>query len=114
MRECGRHSEMEPAEYHGDPLRRLTDFDYRAAEQASQAIGELAAARARCRAVLFPLEPSRHLAALVVREAWANGVPVHPLLVPYGDPVQGPRPAACAREPHPDSPWHWNGRTWWK
>lgn len=29
MRECGRHSELEPVEYHGDPLRRLTDVDYR-------------------------------------------------------------------------------------
>lgn len=29
MRECGRHSEAEPAEYHGDLLRRLTDADYR-------------------------------------------------------------------------------------
>jgi hypothetical protein len=28
MSECGRHSEMEPVEYHGDPLRRLTSQGY--------------------------------------------------------------------------------------
>jgi hypothetical protein len=30
-------------------------------------------------------------------------------------PVQGPASAVCMREPHPDSPWHWDGTgTWWR
>lgn len=87
----------------------------RLAEQASDAVEVWAAAHPRpCGAVLFPLEPSRNIVALVVHEAWANGVPVHPLMVPYGGPVQGPCPARCAREPHPDSPWHWAHGTWWR
>lgn len=102
---------MEPVEYHGDPLRRLTDFDYRAAEAS---VRWTLTAPPVCGAVLFPLEPSRHLAALAVREAWANGVPVHPLLVPYGEPMQGPQPARCARLPHPEGTWHWNEGTWWQ
>lgn len=86
-----------------------------AAERASDEVEARAAAHPRlCGAVLFPLEPSRDIVTLVVHEAWANGVPVH-LMVPYGGPVQGPRPAARARDPHPDSLWHWDGRgTWWR
>jgi hypothetical protein len=86
------------------------------AERASDEAEEWAAAHPRpCGAVLFPLEPPRDIVTFVVLEARANGVPVHPLMIPYGDPVQGPQPAACAREPHPDSPWHWDGRgTWWR
>ena len=87
---------------------------WRLAEQASDAVEAFTAARARCRAVLFPLEPPRDVVSLVVREAWANGIPVHPSMVPYGAPVQGPRPAGCAREPHPGSPWHWRDGTWWR
>ena len=86
-----------------------------AAERASDEVEAWAAAHPRpCGAVLFPLEPSRDIVTLVVHEAWATGTPVHPLLVPYGAPVHGPRPAACAREPHPDSPWHWRDGTWWR
>lgn len=85
------------------------------AERASDEIGKWAAAHPRhCGAVLFPLGPSRDLVTFTVREAWASGVPVHPLMVPYGGPRQGPRPAVCAREPHPDSPWHWADGTWWR
>ena len=45
-----------------------------------------------------------------------TGTPVHPLDAAWlNAPLQGPRLAACAREPHPDSPWHWDGRgTWWR
>ncbi|HTR93725.1 MAG TPA: hypothetical protein VMI73_18500 [Trebonia sp.] len=63
-----------------------------------------AAKRASCDAVLFPLPP----------RVPSPGFPVHPLDVVHFGPVHGPAPAACAREPHPDSPWHWDGRgTWW-
>lgn len=85
------------------------------AERASDEIEKRAAAHPRrCGAVLFPLEPPGDVVTFVVREAWAAGVPVHPLMVPYGAPVQGPCPAACARESHPDSPWHWADGTWWR
>jgi hypothetical protein len=85
------------------------------AERASDEVEAWAAAHPRpCGAVLFPLEPSRDIVTLVVHEAWENGVPVHPLMVPYGGPVQGPRPVTCTREPHPGSPWHWFEGTWWR
>lgn len=87
---------------------------WQAAEHASDAVEAWVAERARCRAVLFPLEPPRDIVGLVVCEAWANGVPVHPRMVPYGAAVQGPRPVACARGPHPGSPWHWCDGTWWR
>lgn len=83
------------------------------AERAAAAVRALAPAP-RCGTVLFPLEPPRDVVTLVVHEAWANGIPVHPLMVPYGGPVQGPRPVACDREPHPGSPWHWREGTWWR
>lgn len=67
-----------------------------------------------CRAVLFPLEPPQDIVTVVVHEACANGIPLHPLMLPYGAPVQGPRPVACAREPHEGSPWHWADGTWWR
>lgn len=85
------------------------------AERASGAIEAWVAAHPRpCGAVLFPLEPPRDVVTLVVHECWANGIPVHPLMVPYGGQVRGPAPVACAREPHEGSPWHWNGGTWWR
>jgi hypothetical protein len=65
-----------------------------------------------CAAVLFPLPDA--LAGLR-HELIATGTPVHPRDLPYLDPVQGPAPAVCTRLPHPDSPWHWDGRgTWWR
>lgn len=64
-----------------------------------------AARKASCSAVLFPVASGLPLPV----------EPVHPLDVAYFNPVQGPCPAVCAREPHPDSPLHWDGRgTWWR
>lgn len=57
-----------------------------------------------CDAVLFPLPPRPPLPV----------EPVHPLLAVYWGPQQGPRPLVCDREPHPESPWHWADRTWWR
>lgn len=66
-----------------------------------------------CGAVLFA--PDDSLIRAVEIELIATQTPVSPLDAPYFDPVQGPVPAACAREPHPDSPYHWDGRrTWWR
>jgi hypothetical protein len=67
-------------------------------------VEEITAAAVRCGAVLFQL-PAR---------APRPSEPVHPLDVVYFAPAQGPRPAVCLREPHPDSPYHWDGQgTWW-
>lgn len=67
-----------------------------------------------CEAELFAPDDSLRLAT----KAWliATDTPVHPLHAAWlNAPVQGPAPLACAREPHPDSPWHWDGRgTWWR
>lgn len=66
-----------------------------------------------CKAKLFAPAPD-------AIDAWrgeliATGTPVHPRDLVYFEPVQSPAPLACAREPHPDSPWHWDGRgTWWR
>lgn len=69
-----------------------------------------AAREATCGAVLFPL-PDDPLTSVVI---WA-GEPVHPDIARQCGPVQGPRPAVCAREPHPDSPYHWDGKgAWWR
>jgi hypothetical protein len=66
-----------------------------------------------CSAVLFA--PDDSLIRAVKHELIAAGTPVHPFDLPYLGPAQGPRPAVCAREPHPDSPYHWDGRgTWWR
>ena len=63
----------------------------------------------RCNAVLFPLPTDMWEPAI-----WRGQV-VHPAIVRMIGPMQGPQPAACAREPHPDSPYHWDGRgTWWR
>lgn len=58
---------------------------------------------------LFPLPPC-------LRDYFlGSGIAVHPLDMAYFGRLQGPRPATCARELHPDSPWHWDGRgTWWR
>ena len=86
-----------------------------AAERASDEVEAWAAAHPpRCGAILFPLEPSRDIVTLVVHEAWANGVPVHPLMVPYGAPAQGPQPAVCALDKDHRIGWHWCDGTWWK
>lgn len=136
---------MEPVEYHGDPLRRLTDVDYRshscapecpehpfssghdwsapirsvtpqqdealwrAAEKASDAVEEFMAAHARCQATLFPL-PFDPLIGVVY---WF-GEPVHPDIAARCGHVAGPAPLVCKRQPHADSPWHWNDGTWWR
>lgn len=67
-----------------------------------------------CRATLF--EPDDRIRQAVIGELIATGTPVHPREAAWlNAPVQGPAPLACAREPHPDSPWHWDGRgTWWR
>jgi hypothetical protein len=63
-----------------------------------------------CGAVLFPL-PDDPLTSFLL---WAQE-PVHPDVARQCGPVQGPRPAVCARDPHPDSPYHWDGKgTWWR
>jgi hypothetical protein len=67
------------------------------------------APRPCCKATLF--EPEVPLMRLIAME----GIPLHPCDVVYCGPIQGPTPLACAREPHPGSPWHWDGRgTWWR
>jgi hypothetical protein len=67
-----------------------------------------------CGAALFA--PDESLVNAVRAELILAGTPVHPLEAAWlNAPVQGPAPASCAREPHPDSPWHWDGRgTWWR
>jgi len=66
-----------------------------------------------CKARLFA--PGPDAIDALVGELTATGTPVHPRDRAYLGPVQGPAPLACAREPHPDSPWHWDGRgTWWR
>jgi hypothetical protein len=62
-----------------------------------------------CGTELFPL-PANELRALVL---WAQE-PVHPDVARRCGPVHGPQPAMCVMDPHPGSPWHWDGRgTWW-
>jgi hypothetical protein len=66
-----------------------------------------------CGATLFA--PDESLMLAVKAELITTDTPVHPLDVVHFDPQQGPAPLACAREPHPDSPWHWDGcGTWWR
>lgn len=67
-----------------------------------------------CGAALFA--PDESLVNAVRAELILTGTPVHPLDAAWlNAPVQGPVPLACAREPHPDSPWHWDGQgTWWQ
>lgn len=65
----------------------------------------------RCEAVVFA--PDDALIRAVKVELIVTGTPVHPRDAPYLGPVQGPAPLACARDPHPDSLWHWDGRGTW-
>ena len=66
-----------------------------------------------CGAALFA--PDESLVNAIRAELIMTGTPVHPLQAAWlNAPVQGPAPPACAREPHPGSPWHWDGcGTWW-
>jgi len=76
-----------------------------AASDFADWVEDYAASKATCAVVLFPLPP----------RVPAPGFPVHPLDVVHFGPVHGPAPARCARDPHPGSPWHWDGRgTWWR
>lgn len=67
-----------------------------------------------CGATLFA--PDESLRNAIRAELILTGTPVHPLHAAVASaPAQGPAPLTCAREPHPDSPWHWDGRgTWWR
>lgn len=67
-----------------------------------------------CGAELFA--PDELLVNAVKAELILAGTLVHPLEAAWlNAPVQGPAPLACAREPHPDSPLHWDGHgTWWR
>lgn len=66
-----------------------------------------------CGVMLFAPQPG--MPDAFKAELIATGTPVHPVHARRLAPVQGPQPAVCAREPHPDSPWHWDGRgTWWR
>lgn len=60
--------------------------------------------------------PDESLVNAVKAELILTGTAVHPLEAAWlNAPVQGPTPLECAREPHPDSPWHWDGHgTWWR
>lgn len=60
--------------------------------------------------------PDESLVSAIKAELILAGTAVHPLEAAWlNAPVQGPVPLECAREPHPDSPWHWDGRgTWWQ
>ena len=79
-----------------------------AAERFADYVEAFTVRQASCGAGLFPLPESPGKAVAL------TGIPVHPSYLPYCAPVQGPAPAFCAREPHPGSPWHWDGRgTWW-
>lgn len=66
-----------------------------------------------CGAALFA--PDESLVNAVRAELILTGTAVHPLEAAWlNAPVQGPAPLECAREPHPCSLWHWDGRgTWW-
>lgn len=66
-----------------------------------------------CGDTLFAPIPG--MSDMLKAELIATGTPVHPLHAAWlNSPVQGPAPLECAREPHPDSPWHWDGQgTWW-
>jgi len=64
-----------------------------------------------CRAALFA--PDESLVLAVRAELILRNTPVHPLDLPYLAPAQGPAPLACARGPHPDGTWHWDGRGTW-
>lgn len=65
--------------------------------------------RAACGAVLYPLPTD------IWEPAIWRGQVVDPVIARMIGPMQGPQPAACARKPHPDSPYHWDGRgTWWQ
>ena len=66
-----------------------------------------------CGATLFA--PDESLMLAIKAELILTGTPVHPLHLVHFEPQQGPAPLACAREPHPGSPWHWDGSgTWWR
>ncbi len=67
-----------------------------------------------CGTTLFA--PDESLVNAIRAEPILTDTPVHPLEAAWlNAPVQGPAPLECAREPHPDSPWHWDGRgTWWR
>jgi hypothetical protein len=88
------------------PQRRPRQFD-----------GLLAVLRGEppsCGVMLFA--PDESLVNAIRAELILTDTPVHPLDAAWlNAPVQGPVPAACAREPHPESPWHWDGSgTWWR
>lgn len=71
------------------------------------------AAEVCCGTELLP--PPQDTIAMFARAAAGWGAAVNPQIVPRLGRVHGPRPARCAREPHPNSPWHWDGRgTWWR
>lgn len=73
------------------------------------AIEEVAVALSRCSAQLFA--PN----GMVFVWSSHGRTLVSPEMVPYLMPVQGPAPLVCARDSHPDSPWHWDGKgTWWR
>ena len=66
-----------------------------------------------CGATLFA--PDESLMLAIKAELILTGTPVDPLHLVHFEPQQGPPPLACAREPHPGSPWHWDGSgTWWR
>jgi hypothetical protein len=67
----------------------------------------------RCTATLFA--PDESLMLAIKAELIVTDTPVHPLHLVHFKPQQGPAPLACEREPHPDSPYHWDGHgTWWR
>lgn len=61
-----------------------------------------------CGAKLFPLPPSPR------EYFFGSGIAVGPYDIGYFARLQGPRPAECAREPHPEGTWHREGGTWWR
>lgn len=59
-----------------------------------------------CGAELFPLPQP----VMVIEAGFSSQ-----FVLRWKDPVQGPHSPVCACGPHPDSPWHWDGRgTWWR
>jgi hypothetical protein len=74
---------------------------------AAEALREMS--RPRCGDLLFPLP--ENLWRLTALEA---GQPVHPLAIPYLQPVQGPQPVACLLDKGHRIGWHWHNGTWWR
>jgi hypothetical protein len=66
-----------------------------------------------CCARLFA--PDESVKRAIRNELAITRTPVHPAGVAYLRPAQGPEPASCAFEPHPEGMWHWDGHgTWWR